>query len=440
MRVFFDASVIIAALLSPSGGSSLLLRYIKKGVIIGITSQTALDEILEEDKGEKLKKSKARLGVITTPHGKIHTPYFIPVATAATVRALDQEDMNSLGAEVLLANTYHLHLRPGDEIIRKLGGLHKFMNWNKPLFTDSGGFQAFSLGYGMEHSINKLGNIFPGGKKYLERASKFATVDDNGATFKDPSSGKTIHLNPKKSIEIQQNLGADIILAFDECTSPLSNKTYTAEALKRTHRWAKECLEYYNKNQALFGIVQGSSYKYLRLKSAKYMASLPFDGFGIGGSLGKSKDDMHKLIEWVIPILPENKPRHLLGIGTVEDLFNTVERGIDMFDCVGPTRWARRGHLYISPSSGGNLKNKFRINIQNTQFREDKKPIDRECDCYVCKNYSRAYLRHLCIANELLYFQLASLHNVRFILRLMERMRDSINEKKFKMLKKEWFS
>ena len=401
------------------------------------------------------KDGKARTGVIKTRHGSFETPVFIPVATAATVKALSNKDLLDCGASVLLANTYHLHLRPGEELIKRLGGLHKFMSWDKPLVTDSGGFQVFSLGFGMEHNVGKVADNYfineRNNKNQLNKkinilknnkniGQKWAHVDDSGVSFRNPVTGDKVRLTPKSSMEIQSKLGADIIFAFDECTSPLSDKKYTSIALERTHRWALECLKYYDKKQALFGIVQGGDYKDLRVKSAKFISKLDFPGYGIGGFLGKSKDEMHKLIEWVIPLLPENKPRHLLGIGAVEDLFNTVERGIDMFDCVGPTRWARRGHLYISPSSGGNLKNKFRINIQNTQFREDKKPIDRECDCYVCKNYSRAYLRHLCIANELLYFQLASLHNVRFILRLMERMRDSVNEKKFKMLKKEWFS
>jgi len=401
------------------------------------------------------KDGKARTGVIKTRHGSFETPVFIPVATAATVKALSNKDLLDCGASVLLANTYHLHLRPGEELIKRLGGLHKFMSWDKPLVTDSGGFQVFSLGFGMEHNVGKVADNYfineRNNKNQLNKkinilknnkniGQKWAHVDDSGVSFRNPVTGDKVRLTPKSSMEIQSKLGADIIFAFDECTSPLSDKKYTSIALERTHRWALECLKYYDKKQALFGIVQGGDYRDLRVKSAKFISKLDFPGYGIGGFLGKSKDEMHKLIEWVIPLLPENKPRHLLGIGAVEDLFNTVERGIDMFDCVGPTRWARRGHLYISPSSGGNLKNKFRINIQNTQFREDKKPIDRECDCYVCKNYSRAYLRHLCIANELLYFQLASLHNVRFILRLMERMRDSVNEKKFKMLKKEWFS
>jgi queuine tRNA-ribosyltransferase/7-cyano-7-deazaguanine tRNA-ribosyltransferase len=390
----------------------------------------------------QLKKSKARTGIIKTPHGVIHTPYFIPVATAATVRGLNQEDMKSIDAEVLLANTYHLHLKPGDKIIKKLGGLHKFMNWDKPLFTDSGGFQAFSLGYGMEHNINKLGNIFPESKKTKEEDKKenLAAINDNGVTFKDPQSGKLIHINPKSSIQIQQNLGADIILAFDECTSPLSSYNYTKKAMERTHKWALQSLKYHknkskNNKQALYGIIQGGAYKDLRTKSTKFISSLDFDGIAIGGSLGKSKKDMHKILNWIIPLLPENKPRHLLGIGNIEDLFECVEKGIDTFDCVAPTRIGRRGALFISPDAGGNLKNKFRINIKNSKFRLDKKPIDKTCNCLACKNYSRAYLNHLYKSQELAYYKLASLHNVNFMLRLMEKIRDAIDKNKFKTLR-----
>ncbi|MFH0867891.1 MAG: tRNA guanosine(34) transglycosylase Tgt [Candidatus Woesearchaeota archaeon] len=389
------------------------------------------------------KASKARTGIIKTPHGIIHTPYFIPVATAATVRGLNQEDMKSINAEVLLANTYHLHLKPGDKIIKKLGNLHKFMNWNKPLFTDSGGFQAFSLGYGMEHNINKLGNIFPENKKTTDKKENLAAIDDNGVTFKDPQSGKLVYLNPKKSIQIQQNLGADIILAFDECTSPLSDYNYTKKAMQRTHKWALESLKYHKKKasstkQSLYGIIQGGEYKDLRLKSTKFTSSLNFDGIAIGGSLGKSKEDMHKILDWVIPLLPENKPRHLLGIGNIEDLFECVEKGIDTFDCVAPTRIGRRGALFISPKSGGNIKNKFRINIKNSKYKLDKKPIDKTCNCLTCKNYSRAYLNHLYKSQELAYYKLASLHNVNFMMRLMEKIRDSIDNNTFSKLKKKW--
>ncbi|MBW2984560.1 tRNA guanosine(34) transglycosylase Tgt [Candidatus Woesearchaeota archaeon] len=389
----------------------------------------------------KYKDGKARTGIITTPHGKIETPVFIPVATLATVRALCQKDMKDLDASVLLANTYHLHLRPGEDLVKKLGGLHKFMNWPKPLVTDSGGFQAFSLGFGMEHNIGKIGNIFADNENYHQKhgkGEKWAKVDESGVTFRNPVLGNKIKLTPKKSMEIQNKLGADIIFAFDECTSPLSDHKYTKQALERTHKWALECLRYHkNKNQALFGIVQGGYFKDLRVKSAKFISKLDFPGYGIGGSLGRSKEDMHKILDWVIPLLPKEKPRHLLGIGAVEDLFNTIERGIDMFDCVAPTRWARRGHLYVSPKLG-NAKNKFRINIENSRFRTDKKPIDPNCNCYVCRNYSRAYLRHLYSAKELLYFRLASYHNVYFILNLVKEIGSSIKEGKFKKLKKGW--
>ncbi len=391
----------------------------------------------------KIKKedsnSKARLGLIKTRHGSFSTPIFIPVATLATIRALDQQDIKKLKAEAILANTYHLHLRPGEKLIESLGGLHKFMSWDKPIITDSGGFQAFSLGFGMEHEIGKIA-YFPKNIKHHKKGEKWAYVDDSGVTFRNPYHGEKIKLTPRKSMEIQASLGADIIFSFDECTSPLSNKEYTKEALIRTHKWAKICLEYRNRNQALFGIVQGGKYKDLRIKSTKFISSLPFDGFGIGGSLGKSKKDMHNILEWTIPLLPKEKPRHLLGIGAVEDLFNAIERGIDMFDCVAPTRWARRGHLYISPSEGGGKKNKFRIDIGKSAYKKDDRPIDRNCNCYVCRNYSRAYLRHLFISKELSYFRLASFHNLNFILRLIDKIRIAIKENSLKRLKKEWLS
>lgn len=408
-------------------------------------------KILNED-----KKTNARTGIVKTAHGSFKTPCFVPVATAATVRALDNRDLKELKAEVTLANTYHLHLRPGDESVKRLGGLHKFMNFNKPIITDSGGFQAFSLGLGMEHGVGKIGNIFTNKKipiknkinkkiqlnnnKNETKNEKFATVDNYGVTFNNLINGDKLKLTPKKSMEIQSNLGADIIMAFDECTSPLSNYEYTKKALRRTHDWALECLKYRDKKQALFGIVQGGAYKGLRVKSSKFINNLDFEGHAIGGSLGKDKKDMHNILEWCISLLNREKPVHLLGIGAVEDLFESVERGIDMFDCVAPTRWARRGYLYVGPAEKGNKKNKFRINIRRGKFKEDGKPVDKECSCYLCKNHSRAYLRHLFLANELLYFRLASLHNVNFILRLMDKIRESIKEGRFMKLKREWLS
>lgn len=340
---------------------------------------------------------RMRTGLVRTKHGNFRTPVFIPVATLASVRGLDNRDLKEMGAEVLLANTYHLHLRPGDEVIRELGGLHRFMGVDLPIVTDSGGFQAFSLGFGMEHGVGKIANnIFLEGLKddfeSKDFSEKWAFVNDRGVKFRNHITGEMIELTPKKSMQIQSNLRSDIIFAFDECTSPLSDREYTEIALERTHRWADECLESYDREQAIFGIVQGGEYRDLRERSARFMAERDFDGYGIGGSLGKSKKDMLNILEWVIPILPEEKPRHLLGIGAVEDLFNCIERGVDMFDCVAPTRWARRGHLYISPTEGGNPKNKFRIHIKNAKFRLDNSPIDRNCDCFVCQELSLIHI------------------------------------------------
>ena len=380
----------------------------------------------------------ARTGILKTPHGKVRTPEFIPVATSATVRALDTHDLEALKAQIILVNTFHLHQKPGDLLIKKLGGVHHFMKWDKPLVSDSGGFQVFSLGFGMEHNIGKLG-FFPKSVQPLPQ-EKQAFVDNFGVHFKT-EDGKKIILTPKKSMEIQNHLGTDIILAFDECTSPFSDYTYTKRSLKRTHDWALECIKYnQNKKQALFGIVQGGKFKDLRIEGATFINSLDFDGFGIGGSLGNSKKEMHRILEWVNPLLDKNKARHLLGIGAIEDLFNSVERGIDLFDCVAPTRWARRGYLYISPDEKGTRKNKFRFNIKKIRFRDDTKPIDKECNCMTCQNYTRAYLRHLFLANELIYYRLASIHNLNLVLRLMEKIRESIKENDFGKLKKEWLN
>ncbi len=383
---------------------------------------------------------RARSGIAKLRGKKFKTPVFLPVATLASVRALDFRDLEEIGIEIIMANTFHLHLKPGEDLIKKFGGLHKFMNFDGVIATDSGGFQVFSLGLGMEHGIGKIAdNIFLERMRNVSRkGEKWIEVDDEGITFRNPLNGSMMRLTAKKSMEIQAKLGSDIVFAFDECTSPLSDKEYTARALERTHRWILECMESYDKKQAIFGIVQGGEYRDLRIKSAEFISSLELDGYGIGGSLGKSKADMLNILDWVIPILNENKPRHLLGIGAIEDIFNCVEKGIDMFDCVSPTRWARRGHLYVSPSSGGNVENKFRIHIKNAQFRESELPIDESCDCFVCKNYTRAYLHHLFNANELTYFRLSAFHNVYFMANLMEEIRKAIEGNYFEELKKEW--
>lgn len=374
----------------------------------------------------------ARAGVIETPHGDIPTPAFAAVGTQASVKALAPDDLLAAGVRVVLANTYHLHLRPGAETVARLGGLHRFMSWPGPTMTDSGGFQVFSLGFGLEHGVGKIASLFPGegepcaGTPGLHGRERLATVDDDGVTFVSHLDGSRRRLTPEDSIRIQEQLGADIILAFDECTSPLHGHDYTARALERTCRWAERCLAAHRTGQALYGIVQGGAYPDLRARSARFTAGLSFDGFAIGGSLGRSKADMHRVLEWTIPLLPPDKPRHLLGIGEVEDLFECVARGVDTFDCVGPTRLARNGALLIGPAAGGSPKNRFRLQIRNAAHAQDGGPVDPSCRCYTCRTFSRAYLRHLFQAGELLAHRLASLHNVTFVMDLMAAIREAI--------------
>ncbi len=386
---------------------------------------------------KKSRNTRARLGVIRTLRGIIETPQFIPVATVASVRALGSDDLKYLGVQAIFANTYHLHLRTGEDTIHRMGGLHRFMSFEGPIFSDSGGFQAFSLGLGREHNISKIGNIFPEGRRSAEQRENLTRISDRGVAFKSTIDGTWHFLDPKGAMKIQSKLGSDIIMAFDECTSPLSDYEYTREAMERTHRWALQSLRYRDKRQAIYGIIQGGWFEDLRRESTDFIKSLPFDGIAIGGSLGNCKEDMHQILEWVIPRL-DDRPRHLLGIGEIPDIFECVERGIDTFDCVHPTRIARRGNLYISPASGGSLNNKFRINIKSPKFKEDRRPIDPRCECPTCKMYSRAYLRHLYISNELSYFRAATIHNIYFMLRLMELIRRSIREGKFNALKRRW--
>jgi len=414
-------------------------------------------EILERD-----KQTQARLGLIKTRQGDIQTPYLVPVATMGSVRALGSDDLLSLGVQCTLANTYHLHLMPGDELIKRLGGLHRFMGFDRPLFTDSGGFQAFSLGFAREHNISKIGNIFPQDyrKKYddLENASascigynkdekgrqmgakkeNLTRITDKGISFKSLADGAWHFLDAEKSMKIQSNLGSDIIMAFDECTSPLSDYDYTRKAMLRTHNWAEESIRYHDKNQALYGIIQGGWFEDLRKESTQAISAQPFDGIAIGGSLGNSKQDMHQVLDWTVPKLDDDRPRHLLGIGEIDDIFECVARGIDTFDCVSPTRIARRGSLLISPQAGGTQENKFRINIKNSRFKEDLSPVDPYCSCSTCAAYSRAYLRHLYVSRELSYFRLATLHNLHFMLCFMEDIRESIRTGTFAELKDKW--
>ena len=414
-------------------------------------------EILKPD-----RDTRARLGLIRTRHGDIETPYLIPVATMASVRTLGSDDLASLGVQCTLANTYHLHLEPGDELIARLGGLHRFMGFDGPLFTDSGGFQAFSLGYAREHNVSKIGNIFPQEAKSIgceqaeeeergfgyrepkkndcryKKKENLTRISDEGISFKSPSDGGWHFLNAEKSMKIQSNLGSDIIMAFDECTSPLSDYDYTKKAMLRSQAWAEESLRFHDKSQAVYGIIQGGWFEDLRLQSTQSTIAQPFEGIAIGGSLGNSKQDMHQVLDWTVPRLDEERPRHLLGIGEIDDLLECVARGIDTFDCVSPTRIARRGSLLLLPESGGSRDNKFRLNIKSSKFKADSGPIDAHCTCPTCRSLSRAYLRHLYVSRELSYFRLATIHNLYFMLRFMEDIRKSIRSGTFQQLREKW--
>lgn len=381
--------------------------------------------------------TRARVGVIHTAHGDIRTPGFMPVATQATVKGLTAQDLVDVDAQLIICNTYHLALRPGAAQIAQLGGLHAFMNWQRPISTDSGGFQVFSLGTAIRDGVGKIADIFPDeGRDDVEfkgDRAPLCKIDNEGVTFNSHLDGAIIRLTPEISIQIQHQLGADFILAFDECTSPLDSHDYTQEALGRTHRWAVRCLEQHTKTkrpyQSLFGIVQGGAYRDLREESARVIGGLPFEGLAIGGSLGRSKDDMHAILDWTIPLLPDDKPRHLLGIGEMEDIVNGVERGIDLFDCAAPTRWARNGALLLNPETAQReqIKNN-RMTIANKRFELDTAPIDPLCGCSTCQNYSRAYLHHLHRAKELSYYRLATIHNLYFVLRFMERAQEAVKE------------
>ncbi|MBW3568640.1 tRNA guanosine(34) transglycosylase Tgt [Candidatus Parcubacteria bacterium] len=389
------------------------------------------------------RSGNARTGVIATPHGPIKTPAFIPVSTKATVKTLDVHDLQKLKAPAVLANAYHLYLRPGPELIAKLGGVGEFMGWNGPTFTDSGGFQVFSLGFGLEHGVGKVANIFPDedlqGRASQTRKRLF-NIDKDGANFVSHLDGSKHRFTPENSIEIQQMLGADIIFAFDECTSPLHGKKYTAEAMERTHAWAKRCLQAWTNRdkQGLYGIIQGGAYKDLRIASSEFICALDTPGIAIGGSLGKSKKDMYEIMDWTIPVLPEDKPRHLLGIGEVEDLFGASARGIDTFDCVSPTRNARNGSVYIRPENGGTAKNKYSINIRAGKYSQNTEPIDPGCKCFTCQNHSRAYIRHLFVSEELLAMRLATIHNLHFIFTLMAEIRHAIQQETLHNLADNW--
>ena len=352
------------------------------------------------------KNCGARYGVIHTPHGDVFTPMFMPVGTCATVKYISPEELYEIGSQVILSNTYHCWLRPGENVIANAGGLHSFMNYKKPMLTDSGGFQVFSL-------------------------SKNRKISEDGVAFKSHLDGSAMFLSPEKSIEIQNKLGADIIMSFDECPPYPCSYEYMKKSIERTLRWAKRGKDaHQNDKQALFGICQGGEFEDLRKYSTTKTVEMDFDGYSIGGTaLGESKETMHKMIEYTVKYLPENKPRYLMGVGTPEDLLEGVLRGVDMFDCVLPTRIARHGSI---------LTNKGKINIRDKKYEYDLSPLDETCDCPTCKNYTKSYLRHLYKCEEGLGKRLLSLHNLRFLLKLSEDMRKAIQEDRFLEFKKEF--
>jgi queuine tRNA-ribosyltransferase len=399
-------------------------------------------------------KSLARAGVIETAHGTIETPAFIPVGTKATVKATTMDEVrDKVGAGAVLANTYHLYLQPGDEIVKKAGGLGKFINWSGPTFTDSGGFQAFSLGTvkGRGKKIvgenDQASSANDQGKSAVEEdpESMMAKIDDDGVTFKSVIDGSEHRFTPERSIEIQHNIGADTIFAFDECATPGADYEYQKKAVERTRLWALRCLgehKKYDDGIALMGIVQGGRHEDLRRQSATDIGSMKlpngesFDGFGIGGSF--DKDDIGTAVRWVNEELPENKPRHLLGIGEPIDLILGVANGVDTFDCVAPTRLARTGAAYVYPSSSAlNIdgEKKGRLNLLNAQFKDDFGPLDPSCGCDTCKNYSRAYIAHLFRAKEMLGATLLSVHNLYFLVQLVKKLRQAIIDGNFEEVK-----
>ncbi|MDA1061150.1 MAG: tRNA guanosine(34) transglycosylase Tgt [bacterium] len=368
----------------------------------------------------KVKKEEgfSRTGILKTPNGLIKTPVFMPVGTKATVKTLSQKDLKTLGAQIILANTYHLFLRPGEKLVKKMGGLHKWINWDGPILTDSGGYQVFSLSQ----------------EKGFTKNTKFKTkvkIDDKGVMFNSHLDGSKHYFTPKKAIKIQEDLNADIVMAFDECAPADSSKKYFKEAMERTHKWLIDCKKSHKSSkQALFGIVQGGLYKDLREESAKFVNAQGLPGNAIGGlSVGESKGQMYDMLDVTIPHLDKNKPRYLMGVGTPEDILEAVERGVDMFDCVHPTRMARHGSFWDLTG---------RYSITNAKFKYDKSPLQKDCKCETCQNYSKSYLRHLIFEKEILGLRLMSIHNLHFLLELMRNIRENIDKGSFKKFKREF--
>ncbi len=357
---------------------------------------------------KKCKQTGARLGKVHTPHGSFDTPAFMPVGTQATVKGMSPDELKQVDARIILSNTYHLYMRPGSDIVKDAGGLHGFMSWDRPILTDSGGFQVFSL-------------------------SNLRDIKEEGVTFKSHIDGSRHFISPETAIKIQNDLGADIIMAFDECTPYPCEHDYAKKSLERTSRWAKRCKEAHKdtERQSLFGIVQGSVYKDLRIQSANELLEIGFPGYAIGGlSVGEPAEDMYAMLECTVPILPEDKPRYLMGVGSPDYLIEGAIRGIDMFDCVLPTRIGRNGTV---------LTSRGRIIVRDAKYARDYSPLDPECDCYTCRNFTRAYIRHLLKAQEVLGIRLTTWHNLKFLLDLMKKIRQAIIEDRLGDFRNEFF-
>lgn len=371
---------------------------------------------------KKSRKNKARIGILKTPHGEVETPTLVPVATQAVVKTLTSEEVLKTGSQVLIANTYHLHLRPGEKLIKSHGGIHKFMNWSGPLMSDSGGFQVFSLGFGKDLGTGKI--ISDEKSEIVKKGQqpKLLKIEEDGVYFTSYIDGQKLFIGPIESIKIQENIGADIIFTFDECPPPQASREYVEKSLKKTHAWAKICLKSQKTKQALYGIVQGGRFPDLREKSAEFIGSQDFAGFGIGGEFGGEKDTMVKMLQWTLAKLPEEKPRHLLGIGHPEDIEPIIKAGVDTFDCTVPTHYGRRGVAFVRGD---------KLDLKKSHFLKDRNPIDKKCGCETCQNHTRGYIAHLFKAGEMTALKLLSFHNLYFFNSWITQIREKIKDEKF---------
>jgi len=370
---------------------------------------------------KKSNKSRARLGFLETSHGVVETPTLVPVATQAVIKTLTSEEVLQTKSQILISNTFWLHLRPNEKIVQKAGGLHIFMNWKKPLMTDSAGFQVFSLGFGRDFGVTKFLGKGMKNKKVIKELSqpKSVKIMQDGVYFRSPIDGQELFIGPRESIKIQEQLGADIMFAFDECTPPLANYEYVKKSLERTHKWAEICLKTKKTKQALFGIIQGSEFRDLREESAQFINSLGFDGFGIGGDLWRDKDGTNRVLKWIIPLLDEKKPRHMLGVGYLENIEDLIKSGIDAFDCTVPTHYARRGIAFTSEG---------RLNLKQSKFLKKREPLDKECVCQTCLNYRKDYICHLLRAGELTALSLLTFHNLHYFNGFVADIREKIKK------------